>query len=65
MEKFSAPLAAITDPHAYVDALVERARALRGFMSDAQAIEVLMESGVGGEAYLAVTAAKLLDKDPA
>jgi hypothetical protein len=51
-----------TDPHALVDALVDRAYSLLGFLTPEAAAEVLMSSGVAaGEAFLAVTAAKLLD----
>lgn len=61
MDKFAAPVIPIDDAHAHVDALIERARALLGFMDAEAAANVLIESGVmAGEAFLAVTAAKML-----
>jgi hypothetical protein len=67
MEDFRIPVPQIDetpDPHAHVDALVNRAQNLLGFMGDDAAIVVLIDSGVPGEeAYLAVSAAKLLNKD--
>lgn len=52
------------DPHADVDALVDRAQNLLGFMSDDEAIKKLADSGAPWvEAYLAVAAAKILIKD--
>jgi hypothetical protein len=51
-----------TDPHAHVDGLIDRAYTLLGFLTSEAAAEVLMSSGVApGEAFLAVTAAKLLN----
>lgn len=65
MEEFRPPVTTIIeDSHAHVDALVSRAQNLLGFMSGDAAIVVLTDSGVqAGEAFLAVTAAKLLNKD--
>lgn len=61
MEKFGTTVIAIDDTHANVDALMERARTLLGFMDIEHAMSVLVESGVEtGEAFLAVQAAKIL-----
>lgn len=51
------------DRHAHLDTQVTRARVLLGFMSKAEAIQALVESGLSkGDAFLAVCAAQVLDK---
>jgi len=44
-----------TDPHAHVDALMDRAYSLLGFLTPEAAAEVMSSNVAAGEAFLAVT----------